>query len=187
MVAQRDVLQIAPCVYPFMRSDIRTYFLSKSEMNLCADNVFNGKVPHKLIVALVASKGYNGDYKKNPFNFENFDVKDISFSVNGQNVPNEMGFHPDFTKGIYTEEYLALNGDRNGDIMWFNGINLSDFEKGYAIYVFNIRSENELQKKGLTKLNISFKKELPEAVTAIVYGQFPDCFQIDQYNKLIQS
>ena len=187
VVAHRDVMKSVPAVYPFLRSDFRTFSMAQSEMNLSIDNLFNGRVPHKLVVAAVSSSAFNGDYSLNPFNFKNYNLNHIDFRVDGQSCPIECGFKPNFDKEIWTDSFLSLSGDKMGDIMWNNGIELDDFGNGYAIYLFSVRSENELKKNGLTKLNITFKEALPEAITVLVYGQFPDLFEIDQFNKFIQS
>lgn len=187
MVAQRDVIEEAPAVYPFNRSEIRVYSLSKSEMNLNVENLFNGEVPHFLCVALVSTDGFNGDYHKNPFNFANFNLCSIGFYVDGSSLPCEAPFKPDYTKGLFTQPYLALSANKKGDHSFNNGIYLDEFDRGYAIYVFNIRSEKELKRKALTKLSIDFKEPLQESVTVITYAQFPDILQIDRNNRVIQS
>ena len=190
MVAQREVMNIAPVVYPFYRSDIKTFSIAKSEMNLTSENLFNSRIPHKLMVGIVTSKAFNGDLTKNPFNFQHFNLKQIILTVDGNSVPMEGGFKPNFRAGkaeLWMKEYLALNGENIGNPLWYNGIELKDFNSGYAIYVFTVRTEHELKKRGLCRLSIEFAEALTEAVTVIVYGKFPDMLQIDQYNKVIQS
>jgi hypothetical protein len=186
MVAQREVIQMAPAVYPLQRSEIRVYSLSSSEMNLNVDNLFNGEVPHSLYIGIVSSDAFNGSYNKNPFNFANFNVSSIGFYVDGNSAPVETPFKPDFTNNILTQPFLALNGNKKGDGQFNNGIYLEDFGEGYAIYVFDIRSENELKRKALTRLTVDFKEPLKESVTVIVYGRFPDLLEIDSTGKVIQ-
>jgi hypothetical protein len=187
MVAQREVIEMAPAVYPLKRSEIRVYSMSTSEMNLNVENLFNGEVPHSLCVALVSTDAFNGSYTKNPFNFANFDLSSIGFYVDGNSAPVETPFKPDFDKEIFTQAYLALSGDKKGDGSFNNGISLDDFGEGYAIYLFNIRSERELKRKALTRLTLDFKKPLEESVTVITYARFPDLLQIDSTGKVIQS
>lgn len=186
-VAQRDVMRTAPAVYPYYRSDIRTYSMAKTEMNLTVENLFNSEVPHKLLVAIVSTEAYNGKINKNPFNFKHYNLTSINFTVNGDAVPIEGGYNVNFAGGVWTEAYLALNGEHTGDVHWGNGIALDDFGGGYAIYVFNVRSEAELKKNGLTKLFLTFQQPLPEGITIIVYGKIPDLFEIDEYNKVKQT
>jgi hypothetical protein len=186
MVAQREVIEIAPAVYPIKRSEIRVYSMSKSEMNLNVENLFNGEVPHSLIVGIVSTEAFNGSYTKNPFNFANFNLSSIGFYVDGNSAPMETPFKPDFTNHIFTQCFLAMSGDKKGDGAFNNGIYLEDFDDGYGIYVFNIRSERELKRKALTRLTLDFKNPLEESVTVITYAKFPDLLEIDKNGKVIQ-
>ena len=161
--------------------------MATSEMNLIVENLFNGEVPHFLCVALVSTKAFNGDYHANPFNFANFNVNCVRFCVNGQSLPYESPFRPDYNKNTFTQPFLALSGDKKGNQVWYNGINLEDFAGGYALYVFNVRNEKELKRKGLTRLEVGFEKGLSESVTCIVYAKIPDLLEIDQFNKVFQS
>ena len=188
MVAQRNVMGMnIPALYPFQRSEVRVYSMATSEMNLVVENLFNGEVPHFLCVAFVSTKAFNGDYHANPFNFANFNVNSVRFCVNGQSLPYESPFRPDYSKNIFTQPFLALNGDKKGNQWWYNGINLEDFAGGYAMYVFDVRNAKELKRKGLTKLEVGFEKGLSESVTCIVYAKIPDLLEIDQFNKVVQS
>jgi hypothetical protein len=179
-------LQSAPAVYPLKRSEIRVYSMSSSEMNLNVENLFNGEVPHSLYVGIVSTDAFNGSYNKNPFNFANFNVSSIGFYVDGNSAPVETPFRPDFSKDIFTQPFLALSRSKKGDGEFNNGIYLEDFGEGYAIYVFEIRSEKELKRKALTRLTIDFKEPLKESVTIITYARFPDLLEIDNTGKVIQ-
>ena len=79
MVAQREVIEMAPAVFPLTHSEFRVYSTSTSEMNLNIENLFNGKVPLFLCVALVSTGALNSDNKKNPFNFASFDRLVLDF------------------------------------------------------------------------------------------------------------
>jgi hypothetical protein len=187
MVAQREVIQMAPAVYPLKRSEIRVYSMSATEMNLNVENLFNGEVPHFLCVGLVSTDAFNGSYHKNPFNFANFNVSSIGFYVDGHSAPVETPFRPDFSKDNFTQAFLALSGNKKGNGKFNNGIYLEDFGEGYAIYVFEVRSEKELKRKALTRLTIDFKEPLSESVTVITYARFPDLLEIDSTGKVTQS
>ena len=187
MIAQREVIERAPAIYPFNRTEMRAYSIATSEMNLNVENLFQGQVPHFLCVGLVSTDAFNGNYTKNPFHFAHFNLNCARFSVDGQSLPDEHPFEPDFDQKTFTHPYLALNVNKKGDTTWYNGISLDDFDGGYALYCFDIRSERELKRRGLTRLQLSFKKPLPQPVTAIVFAQFPDMLQIDQTNKVIQT
>jgi hypothetical protein len=187
MVAQREVIQMAPAVYPLKRSEIRVYSMSATEMNLNVENLFNGDVPHFLCVGLVSTDAFNGSYNKNPFNFANFNLSSIGFYVDGHSAPVETPFRPDFSNDIFTQPFLALSGNKKGNGKFNNGIYWEDFGEGYAIYIFEVRSEKELKRKALTRLTLDFKEPLKESVTVVTYARFPDLLEIDSTGKVTQS
>lgn len=45
--------------------------------------MFHGKRPNKIILGFVESRAVNGDYKANPFNFENCAIQQISVYCDG--------------------------------------------------------------------------------------------------------
>ena len=54
-------------------SDIKTKSIASELYSFSADDAFQGLVPCKLIVGLVSSAAYMGDYHKNPFYFRHYD------------------------------------------------------------------------------------------------------------------
>ena len=65
-----------------------------------------------------------------------------------------------------------------------NFILRSDYAGGYSCWVFNAIAGTDEEmfsrlKKAHTRLSARFDNELPEPVTAIIYGLFPAEFQID--------
>ena len=43
--------------------------------------MWQGEVPSRLVVGMVRSQAYNGDYNLNPYHFEHFNVSNIDFFV----------------------------------------------------------------------------------------------------------
>ena len=56
--------------YSTVRSEIRTYTLQNNRTNFEATDVFNGRVPDRLVVGLVYQDAFSGNYAYNPFNFK---------------------------------------------------------------------------------------------------------------------
>ena len=82
MMGHDAALEIVDSIYPFARTDIRTFNIAEGNFGMNIEDIWQGEVPSKLVVALVKSQAYNGDYHLNPFHFEHFDVSDIGFFVN---------------------------------------------------------------------------------------------------------
>ena len=51
-------------MYPYLRSEIKTTSIAMGQYGLSVDDLFQGLVPNKLIVGLVSSAAYTGDYGK---------------------------------------------------------------------------------------------------------------------------
>jgi len=71
--------------YPFKKSEVKFFSISKSSQSFIEENVFLGNIPSRIVLCLVPSKGFVGDYEVNPFVFPHYDLNYISLSVN--NVP----------------------------------------------------------------------------------------------------
>ena len=190
ILAHSKALSIAPAHYCFMDADFKQYSIAQGQYSFTIDNMYLGNVPSKMYVFMIPSEAFNGDYKRNPFNFINGSVNSISFMVDGQSVPHITPFKPDFESGNYFESYLSLleNCKLNGRD---NGITAREFANGYCIHSFDIDCQNleddyfPKPKKGHTRLNVSFAKPLPEAVTLVVYGKFPKSIKIDSTRGVI--
>jgi hypothetical protein len=136
LVAHHKALDIAPIIYPFWKSMFRSMTLPTGIQTFNWGEILTGVVPAQLLVVFVDSTAYARVYNKNPFNFQNFSLNYLEFSVNNQSVPS-VPYKPDFSTNHYTKEFLSMfmhEYPRQGG----NFISLEDFGKGYAIYCFNL-------------------------------------------------
>ena len=191
LLAQSEILNDTPALYPYIRSDIKTFTISKGEFALTVDDVFQGDVPTTLKVALVSSEAFNGSYKKNPYNFDHYNCNYAGFSVDGHPLPARP-FQPNFKDKLYVEPYFCLFNKQNkvDDEPFSDYISRNDYPHGYCIYVFDLAASNDCSqlpvlRKGLTRLELKFSEALPESVTAVVYGSFPDIIKIDKARNII--
>ena len=196
ILAHNNQLKKTPAIYPFWRSDIKTYAISAGNLTYAQDDLFQGLVPNKMIVAFTSSAAYTGDITKNPFNFHHFNLNYLELSVDGRSVPG-VPFQPIFTPHTddgysssgYVHEYLSLFKN-NYPQKTGNWILRSDFPKGYALFVFDIKpgTSEELfssVRRGRTRLSVRFGSGLSEPAIAIVYALFPDEFRIDQSRNVV--
>ena len=95
--------------------------------------MWQGEVPSHLVVGMVRSQAYNGDYNLNPYHFEHFDVSNIVFFVNGESTPRPS-FKLDVGNGIYLQGLNSLykitgKTMENSDI----GITRDTYRQGYTL------------------------------------------------------
>ena len=189
-VSHAEALKKSPAIYPYKRSDVKSYNLSPGASTWTMDNVFQGDVPSRVILALVKGSAYSGNYKENPFYFNNYDCNFVGFYVNGQSVPSEP-LTPDYKNNNYISSYLSLfTGIGQYNNGFGNEITRDDYPSGYCVYIFNLDVENgketiNLIKKGHTRLSIRFASAPTIPLTLLVYGQFPGILQIDEARNIL--
>ena len=187
LLAQDQVLRMSPALYPFWKSTIKTFSLSKGSASFDGDDLFHGKIPSKLIVALVRTEAYTGSFKYNPFNFITGGVNYISFTVNGNSVPQEA-LQPNFATGDYVTSFLTLFRNRYPHHQG-NFITRHDYPNGYTIYLFDIQGQTDeellpVKQSGLTNLTIRFSAETTAPLTVITYACFPETLKCDHSRNI---
>ena len=187
MMGHNAALEIADSIYPFARTDIRTFNIAEGNFGMNIEDIWQGEVPTRLVVGFVKSQAYNGDYHLNPFHFEHFDVSDIGFFVNGEATPRPA-YKLDIKNGIYLQGLNSLykitgKTMENSDI----GITRETYQQGYTLIGFDVDPTTSPDfhyagkpREGHTKLEIRFKRGLPTPVTVILYATFPENMTIDQ-------
>jgi hypothetical protein len=201
LIGIQDGLQISPAIYPITKSDIKTFGIPQGQHSLTVDNVYQGRVPSWVCVALVSSDSANGSYSGNPLNFKNYKLNFAAFYVNNKSLPGrplqpkyelrqEEGFNA--FGGNFQEAYTTLFtgtgkylSDEGNDISW------TDYPNGYCIYVFDISGRagqddlRGLKNSGHTRLDLKFAEALSEAVVCILYAKFPSQVEIDITRNVI--
>lgn len=197
-VAQDEVIAKTPAIYPFWKSDIKTFSIAQGSYTFSVDDIFHGQVPARLFLALTSSAAYSGDYSKNPFNFHHYHLNYLELAVDGQSVPT-VAFQPKYQDNPDIEDQTLSTGYVHEFLSLFkasypqaegNWIQRADYPGGYAIYVFDLKPgvEDKLfstAQAGHTRLSARFEKPLPEPVTVIAYGVFPSEFKIDQTRNVL--
>ena len=73
--------------YPIRRVECKSFIIPAGNPSLVKDNVFSGLVPKIFVFGLVESEAFNGAYKKNPYNFQHFNMSSVALSVDGEAMP----------------------------------------------------------------------------------------------------
>ena len=175
MMAHEKMIKMEPAIYPYLKSDIKTTSIASGQYSFSVDDVFQGLVPCKLIVGLVSSAAYMGDYHKNPFYFRDYDCSSVGFYVDGQSYPSQP-LCPNYEAKQYKDSYRTLTTFRK-DV----NIDRYDYTEGYCLYVLEVDPyySFNIKRKGHCRLEMKFAKPLPESVTLILYATFPEILHID--------
>jgi len=174
------MLTTTPALYPYVTTEIKTFSISAGSYTWSTENVFNNNVPKRMYCTIVSGAAYSGDFAKNPFNFQHFDVNFLGFYVQGQSRPGPP-FQPNFANEQALTPYMSI-ATLHPDM----DINRVEYVGGYAIYCFDLQEEegHHAIPQGHTRLILKMSKALPESVTLIVYGEFPSVMEIDALRNI---
>ncbi|XP_053402841.1 uncharacterized protein F54H12.2-like [Mercenaria mercenaria] len=172
LVAHDKLSQETPAIYPYLRTEIKTTSIAAGQFSYSADDIFQGLIPSKLIVGLVPSAAFNGDYAHNPFNFKHYNCSSTGLYVDGQSLPSQ----PNYSADQCTECYRTLT-------LFRNDINISnkDYKKGYCLYGLYVDPYYSFntKRKGHCRLELKFAENLPGSVTLIMHATFPEVLNIN--------
>ena len=191
MILTHDqALSKTPAIYPFWRSDIKSFTIASGSRTFMTDNIYHGNVPSKIIVGMVSNDAYSGNYNLNPFNFVHKNVNYLEVSVDGTPVPHRP-FKPNFAENDYIPSYLSMFGH---DLDMQEGITISrsDYPLGYTFFIFDLQSylNTDIMSKpikGHVRLSLRFASALDIAINVLVYAKFPDVLAIDQSRQVTLS
>lgn len=169
------------------------------------------QVPRRITMGLVANADYVGVPYKSPFNFQPFDVREISIIANGRSYP-QAPYELDYPSRKAVRAFNDMQeacGFTNTTLA--NGITYNQFLKTHCIYVFNMTNSGEdnaglfdLIKKGkknnfsipskifnkflgCTSVSIKFRSAVPDGgLMLIVMGEADSIFFLDK-NRTIAT
>jgi hypothetical protein len=175
--------------YDTVRVETKILTIPAGQRSAPGTAFFTGPVPRKMYVALVDAESYFGKYSKNCFNFQSFDIKNISVEVSGVSTP-EHQYQMDFANHNYGRAWRDLHAtldmiDNNRS----NGLRYSDFRSGYAIFGFKLSAVEgsgfDFVKSGITSIKIELGTDSPgpQGIVAIVLAEFDHITFLDIFRN----
>lgn len=190
-----EILKSVNAKYPFTKTEVKQIAIAAGTVNFDQDQLFQNIRPNRVVVGFVNALGAAGDYTKNPFNFQHFNVNQIGLFVD--NVPvsgNVMRLNFNATSGRTIIQ--AFNNMFEVTDKWLHDsgiqISRSEFAGGYAMYCFEIEPNFgddgtylHLLKQGNVRLEVQFSSALTDAISCIVYAEYPGYFEINAARDVI--
>ncbi|KAK3925216.1 hypothetical protein KUF71_002602 [Frankliniella fusca] len=187
LLAHAQALEKSPAKYPVNRIDIKTVTITQGLRDKTIDNLFLN-----IIIGFVDNRAFNGDYTRNPFNFQHFNLNYIQMHVDLDPVPAQP-LTPDFSNDLYMECYNTLFSGTG--IHWKdegNNISWSAYPKGSTLFAFDLSpdwSANQphwnLQRQGTLRLDLRFAAPLAQPIDCIIYAEFQNLIEIDKNRNVI--
>ena len=103
--AINTVLNDKNAQYAITRTTPKVFTVPRGQQSQHIDNAFLGEIPKRIAVCMMDNDSYNGNYKKNPFNFKHYNLTQIGISV------NEEPFKPlklNFDEKLFVTAYNTL-------------------------------------------------------------------------------
>ena len=184
LLAHANTLEKKPAIYPFIRSDLKSFNIPQGSLHWGTENLFQNTIPKKLIVCLVSSKAFSGSPELNPFCFKHFSLSSLSFEVDGHSYPHRP-FEPNFDEDRFGDCYSSIYDTIPDSQREIPNILKEEYKEGYAFFVINIEGKHldglsKPRKTGNTRLSLKFANPLTEAVTVIAYGTFESVVSVDK-------
>jgi hypothetical protein len=192
LLAHNQALSKGNAKYPLQRVEVKTFTIAAGSLQGNLDNVVLGSLPSMCVVGLVSNSAYNGDFTKNPFNFQHFGVNYLSLLVDGKQVPS-VPFQPNYTTDCYVRNYMSLF-QATGKISQNEGpqIKYTDYKGGSALYAFDLTPDLgsdqchfNLTKQGNIRIDIRFAAALGETLNLVLYTAHQTVLEIDKSRNVL--
>ena len=191
----RHITQLnkSPFNYVISRNEIRQFIIPKGLVTYPLDNIVNGALPRRMILAMVDNSAQNGSFKQDPFKIQHFNVNYISVSVNSDNYPS-IPYRPDFERKLCAREYRDLfNGLNQVGVRPVPSITYESFIDGSTLFVFNFSpdlsdgcdSHLNLIKNGTVRCDLKFAKATDTVISVMTFLEFDSIIQITNERNVI--
>jgi hypothetical protein len=186
-IGYAQALQVSTAKYPITRVDVKSFTIPTGSWSVNRDNLFLGSLPRRMVLGLVDAAAFNGDYTKNPYNFQHFNTSFLSVSIDGDQIPYKP-FEPNFKTGQYIDSYLTLFScmDKGG-----NSITREAYPKGFTLFVFDFTPDLgcvdhlNLIRQGNLRIELRFREALTTSVNCVVLAEFDNILEIDNDRNVI--
>ena len=129
----RSMSARSPYMYPVTEMQSRTIGIPSGVSSHSSEAIINGKIPRMLVLGIISQTAFHGALDKSPFNFQNWDLKEVTFSLNSETLDTRV-IPLSFSKNNSgTDDYLqALRNLRKcaANQLLGNGIDKNSFKSG---------------------------------------------------------
>lgn len=166
-----------PAEFPVNRVEMDVMTIRENTLGGKQEFLFSGQIPKYVVMVMVSNSAMNGEYKKNPFNFQFFNATYIHLTKDRNPVPFPA-FEPDFANNEYLLEYMSLF--QSNGLLGKNGIlpiSYDEYKSGYTHLQWNLSDNrhglnSSPDPRGNLKIEVKFTKKTTDAINVLLYGIF---------------
>lgn len=178
--------------YNLRRVEMRFFTKGAERSDISVNNLCSGTIPSQIILGMIKTNAFNGDFKSNPFRFEHFKTSEFNIIRNGVNVP----FKPLSLKFQGSDTILAYFQMMHSIGLWnknkSNGIDpFGTYLNGHTLFAVNLSQDFSnggnlnLIQEGLISLNLRLEEAKTHSITIIVYLVYPSTvLEINQNREI---
>lgn len=181
-----------PALYPLIKTEVRVLDIPAREASPNTfDDLFRGKVPRRMVMGLLHSRAYNGDPQYDPFFFQKFGLESVRLTLNGEEYPfPEIELNNNSINDIYGYQTLL---QATGMAHRGPGLALTprQWRLGNALFAWDLTPGNMASSTasspnytGQVALKLRFNTSKDHVIKMIVYGEFQNTLEIDQYGTV---
>ena len=138
-LAHAKALEHTTAKYPISSVVCKTLTIPAQLMDVNYEKLFSGQIPTRIVVGLVHKAAFNGHTTLNPFNFQHFNLSEISVYSDGQQQHGIKPLALDFANQLFVRGFNTLfSGTEKLFRDEGNSLARGYFNNGYALYVFDL-------------------------------------------------
>jgi len=191
-LAHAKALENGTAKYPIRRVVCKTFTVPHGFRDISHEKLCSGQLPTRVVVGLVTNEAFNGHRERNPFNFQHFNVTEISLYLDGQQQEGIKPMELNYPDSQYIRAYNTLFSG-TGKICRDEGtaIDRNDYANGYTLYAFDLTADLgdeesfNLMCQGSVRLVLKFSEAAAVTITVVVYAEFENVIEIDRNRNII--
>lgn len=178
--------------YPIQRTLAQTFTVGTGVQSFNKENLFQGRMPKLVVIAMVSNKAFAGALTSNPFYFNNYNCNYCGLFRDGESIPDREPYSMIDTDS-YVRPYLgmihALEFFNRNDT---NGITYEEFKSGSTLFVFNLTPDltvgsgcQQAFRSGNLRLEMRFSEALSETINVLCYGVFDGQIEVTRQRNIL--
>ena len=178
--------------YAITRATPKVFTVLRGQQSQHIDNAFLSQIQKSIAICMMDNDSYKRNYKKNPFNFQHYNLTQIEISVNGKEVPCKP-LKLKFDDKMFVTAYNTLFSG-TGKLHGNSGsiIKTEDYSEGYMIIVsdlkpFAIGDNFGLKAEETLTIYLVFKSPLAATINVLVYAKYDNVIEIDSNHNVIKD
>jgi len=170
--------------YPIARTEVITIPAAAGILDISKEQLFYGRIPKILVMAMVENEAASGVYAKNPFNFKHYNVKHLDLRIDGVSKPI-LPLTPDFKGKKCIREYMSLLESMN--ILGKDAslpFTYNEFLNGYTFFAWNLTPDylgqvQDPTRRSNIRLDLKFAEVTASSMNILLYSLFDSTIMID--------